>query len=527
LDGKKGDVEGMLGKRKSTVGLYIGAQKTVLARLQRIDSSHAVIDHLGVADTPSDAFGDDGIVNVPSVSKVVRDLLDEIGIKAQDITLTIPTREGVIIRSLTLPSMSKKEMREALKGEVENYAPLSSDEPVLDFHVVGQTFDGTVQKNEILLVAATKSLINSYTTAIEATSMKLSVVEPLTLAILRTITPAYDVEDENEQTISSDTPVMVVCLEENDGTVSISKGQFIRFIHSIEFGRSQLEDANAFEELANELRSSLTYYQTAFPDQKVEKVILFADGAESENISVKLSEFIDIPVVGPQLPETADEFTRTALVSNSLSAFAAIGTALYSKGEGSINLIQTRNIGIIPDIRKQMLAGGLIAGLTVFFAVSSTFGLKAITRSIHQKTTDTIRARENVSEGVALAGVETEVARLRTQIQLAKSALNSITTVQWADVLSELSMIIPKTVWLSNLSWQENSNAVVSGSALSYDSVFRFVDTLKASPYFTNPQLTFVRKSQMNNSSIIQFEIKFGVLNEKLGGQEVNLGISS
>jgi len=516
----------MLGKRKHTVGLYIGAQKTVLARLQKVGSSNAVIDHLGVADTPSDAFGEDGIVNVPSVSKVVRDLLDEIGIKSQEITLTIPTREGVIIRSLTLPSMSKKEMREALKGEVENYAPLSSDEPVLDFHVVGQTFDGSVQKNEILLVAATKGLIRSYTAAIAATNMKLSVVEPLTLSILRTITPAYEVEDENEQTVSSDAPVMVVCLEENDGTVSIAKGQFIRFIHGIEFGRAQLEDARAFGELANELRSSLTYYETTFPDQKVEKVIFFADGNEIENICLRLSEFLDIPVVGPPLPETADEFTRTALVSNSLSTFAAIGTALYSKGESSINLIPTRSIGIIPDLRQQMLVGGLVTGLTVFLAISSTFALKAITRSIHQKTTDTIRARERVSEGAALAGVESEVARLRIQIQLAKATLNAITTVQWADVLPEVKLIIPKTVWLSNLTWQENNNVVLSGSALSYDSVFRFVDTLKASPYFTNPQLTFIRKVQVNNSNAMQFEIKCGVLNEKLGGQEVNLGIS-
>jgi type IV pilus assembly protein PilM len=516
----------MLGKRKHTVGLYIGAQKTVLARLQKVGSSNAIIDHLGVVDTPSDAFGEDGIVNVPSVSKVIRDLLDEIGVKAQEVTLTIPTREGVIIRSLTLPSMSKKEMREALKGEVENYAPLSSDEPVLDFHVVGQTFDGTMQKNEILLVAATKSLIRSYVAAIEATNMKLSVVEPLTISILRTITPAYDVEDENEQPVPSNNPVMVVCLEENDGTVSIAKGQFIRFIHSIEFGRAQLEDARAFGELANELRSSLTYYQATYPDQTVEKVIFFADGNESENICVRLSEFLDIPVVGPPLPETADEFTRSALISNSLSAFAAIGTALYAKGEGSINLIPTRSMGMIPDLRQQALVSGLVAGLTVFLAISSTFALKAVTGSIHQKTTDTIRARESVSEGVALGSVESEVARLRTQIQLAKATLNAITTVQWADVLPELRMIIPKTVWLNNLSWQENNSVILSGSALSYDSVFRFVDTLKASPYFTNPQITFVRKTPINNTAIMQFEIKFGVLNEKLGGQEVNLGIS-
>jgi len=514
----------MLGKRKHTVGLYIGSQKTVLARLQKVGSNNVVIDHLGIADTPSDAFNDDGTVNVPSVSRVVRDLLDEIGIRSQEVALAIPAGQGVIIRSLTFPSMSKKEMREALKSEVENYAPLSSDEPVLDFQTIGQSFEGAGQKSEILLVAAPKGLIRSYIAGIESANQKLSVIEPLTLAILRTTVPA--IEEEGEEAKPSDNPVMTVCLEENDGTVVIARGQLVRFIHSIEFGRAQLEDARAFGELANELRSSLTYYQTTYPGQKVEKIILYADGTESENICVRLTEYLEIPVSVPPVPETSDEFTRASLVANNLSAYAAIGTAMFSKSEGTVNLIPARSIGV-GDLRQQVLAGALVTGLTIFLSISATLALKTITNSINQKTASTIATREGFSRGVTVAGVETEVVRLRTQIELAKASLNSIKTVQWVEVLPELKMIIPKTVWLSSFSWEENNNVVLSGSSLSYDFVFKFIDTLKASPYFTYPQLTFVRKTtQFGNNSVMQFEIRCGVTSEKLSGQEVNLGIS-
>ena len=512
----------MLGKRKHTVGLYIGSQKTVLARLQKVGSNNAVIDHLGIADTPPDAFNEDGTVNVPSVSRVVRDLLDEIGIRSQEIALAIPAGQGVIIRSLTLPTMSKKEMREALNSEVENYAPLSSDEPVLDFQTTGQTFEGAGQKSEILLVAAPKGLIRSYIAGIESANLKLSVIEPLALAILRTTVP---IAEEGEQTRPSDGPVMTVCLEENDGTVVIAKGQLVRFIHSIEFGRAQLEDARAFGELANELRSSLTYYQTTYPEQKVEKIILYADGTESENICVRLSEYLEMPVSVPPIPETSDEFTRASLVANNLSAYAAIGTAMFSKGEGTVNLIPTRSIEV-GDLRQQVLAGALVLGLTIFLSISATLALKAITNSINRKTASTIVTREGFSKGVTAAGVETEVVRLRTQIELAKASLNSIKTVQWGEVLPELRMIIPKTVWLNSFTWQEDNNVVLSGGSLSYDFVFKFIDTLKASPYFTSPQLTFIRKTQSGNNNAMQFEIRCGVTSEKLGGQEVNLGIS-
>jgi len=126
----------MLGKRKHTAGLYIGSQKTVLAKLQRVGLHQVIVDQIEVADTPQEVFNSDDSLNVTAVSKLIRDLISNSGIKVQEVTLSIPTRHNVIIRNLTVPSMSKREMREALRSEVENYAPLSSDEPVLDF------FDG-------------------------------------------------------------------------------------------------------------------------------------------------------------------------------------------------------------------------------------------------------------------------------------------------------------------------------------------------------------------------------------------------
>ena len=512
----------MLGKRKLTVGLYIGLQKTVLAQLHRTGSSHT-IEHLSIADTPSDAFNEDGTVNVPSVSRVVRDLLDETGIKSQEIALTIPARRGIIIRTLPLPAMSKKEMREALKSEIENYAPLATDEPVLDFQTSGTTFDATGQKTNVLLVAAPKKLVRSYTACVEAANMRLSAIEPLTLALLRTTLPTDGVV-EGEQAIPSDSSVMIVGLEENDGTVAITNGRFVNFIHSVEFGRLQLEDTTVFEELANELKTSLTFYNATYPAREVEKVILFADSAESENICAKLSEYLNIPVTVPPLPETSDESTMKTLAANNLSAYAAIGTALFTRGEGVVNLIPTRAFEV-GNVRQQVIGGALVVALVVFLSISATFAFKAITKSTKQKTTDTITERQGILRGATLGGVENEVTELRKQIDLVKTSLKSIKTIQWADVLPELGIIIPKTVWLNNFTCQEN-NLAISGVATTYDSVFMFMDTLKASSSFINPQINFIRKYQMGNTYALQFEIKCEVVSVQLDGQEVNLGTS-
>jgi len=104
--------------------------------------------------------------------------------------------------------------------------------------------------------------------------------------------------------------------------------------------------------------------------------------------------------------------------------------------------------------------------------------------------------------------------------------LNSIKVTQWVELLPELRLIIPKTVWLNSLSWQEGTDLTLSGYALAYDSVFKFIDTLKASPYFAYPQFTYVRKSNMDNKEIVQFEIRCKVIDKKLGEQEVKIGVS-
>jgi len=514
----------MLGKRKHTVGLYIGSQKTVMARLQRVGTNQFMVEHLSVADTPADAFEEEGLVNVPSFTRLIRDMMEDSDVRSQDVSLAVSTKQGVIIRSLTLPSMSKKEMKEALNSEAENYASLSSDEPILDFQVTGQTFEGAAQKLELLLVAAPKSLIRSYMASLEAASLRASAIEPLPLAILRTI--SSDVEEpEEEKTIREENSVMAVCLEEDDGIVTISRENSIRFIHGIEFGRSHLDNASVFGELAGEIRSSLAYYQTTYPEYKVDKIMLFVDSEDNETICARLSEFLDVPVTSPPLPETADESTKSALENNMLSAYAAIGTAMFTRSESTVSLVPPKGIGVI-NLKKQALAGALAMILAILLSVGATFGLKAWTRSVIHDIDGVKETRETYREGIFLSDAQNEVTQLRTQIEMAKRTLNTVSVVKWIEVLPELSNIIPKNIWLSTLSWQEKSDVVLVGQSLSYDSVFRFMDTLSDSPYFTYPELTFVRRSQIGEASFMQFEIRCSLKSQKLGGQEDKIGIS-
>ncbi|HGE70280.1 TPA: hypothetical protein ENX78_05550 [Candidatus Poribacteria bacterium] len=517
----------MLGKRKHTAGLYIGSQKTVLAKLQRVGLHQVIVDQIEVADTPQEVFNSDDSLNVTAVSKLIRDLISNSGIKVQEVTLSIPTRHNVIIRNLTVPSMSKREMREALRSEVENYAPLSSDEPVLDFLTVGQTFEENRQKAEIILSAAPKGLIRAYLAAVDNINLKISLIEPSLLSILRTIIPerSEGEEEEEDAVSSSGHSIMLVSLDDETGMVAIVRDNAIRFTYTLEFGKKHLEDTSVFEELVVNLNSSVAYYQSNYPGQVIEKIILYTDGTDCEELCAKLGESVDVPISTPILPQTSDEFAKLALKDNQLSVFSAIGSAMHTRGEDAINLLPTKGIETI-NVKKQVLAGTLVVLATVFLSIGATFGLKAITKNVNQKTSSVIMEREGINQNIGMVGAESEVAKLRIQLDQAKMALNSIKVTQWVELLPELRLIIPKTVWLNSLSWQEGTDLTLSGYALAYDSVFKFIDTLKASPYFAYPQFTYVRKSNMDNKEIVQFEIRCKVIDKKLGEQEVKIGVS-
>jgi len=208
-----------------------------------------------------------------------------------------------------------------------------------------------------------------------------------------------------------------------------------------------------------------------------------------------------------------------------LSAYAAIGTAMFTKSESTVSLVPPKGIGAV-NLKKQALVGALAMILAILLSVGATFDLKAWTKSVMQNIEVTKQTRESYREGIFLSDAQNEVAQLRMQIEMAKRTLNTISVVKWVEVLPELSNIIPKNIWLSTLSWQEKNNVVLVGQSLSYDSVFRFIDTLNDSPYFVYPELTFVRRNQIGEASFMQFEIRCSLKNQKLGGQEDKIGIS-
>lgn len=518
----------MLRKRKQVVGLYIGSRKIAVSEAQ-IDSSGALeVEHLGITDTPPDAVRDGRVVDKDAVARTIRGLLSANDIKNEDVSLVIPAGSNVITRLLTLPSMPKKEMTEALRTEVENYAVLSTDEPVLDFQVLDQKVEGVAQKTEILLVAVPRGLINSYIQAVESANLNLVAIETVPMAVLRAMEGMLKHEDERNNTGEEKEnyqPVMLVGIEEDGGTVTIASDGIVKFIHGFDIGRQQLEDGSAIMELADELSSSQSYYETTFPqDKEIGDIILFADGIDIVKVRGQLEEHLYGSISEPNIPEKASESIKSKIADQSLSAYASIGSAIHAtsgKSEDIINLIPIQKREA-PTTKKQKILLVLPVFIMLLLFAGTSFVLKMMTNSIENKLNYLQRNQGNIdSEALKeITEIESIAQKLKTQADITETAISSIKRTNWAKILREVSEMIPKSVWLNSFRWLDNKDASFNGIALSYDSVFRFRETLEASGSFGSVKLISIRSTTVADRPVFQFEIICQVRRETLERKE-------
>ena len=510
----------MLGKRKQIVGIYIGQRTIAIADVHVTAAGAMAVDKLAIAETPADAIDIDGISDVNAVSQTIQDLLVSNNIRTRQAALTISS-DSVVARLLTLPEMPRNEMLEVLKGEVENYAILTGEQPVLDFQIVDRRAEGIGQKLEMLVVAVSEPLLNSYVAAVEtATNLTLVSVEAMPTSILRTLISGQPEEETQSQ-------AMLVGIEENGGIIIGVLNGTIQFIHAIESGSTRLlEDENSLDELVDELGSSLSYCNMKFTGAaEINEITLFMDGEDSSRIRVELESRMGIQITCPQLQDTGND----QVMAHGLSAYAAIGVASRVKtggSDGSVNLLSPQGDATV-GLRKKtsILLSCLIFIMILGIGVSSL--LKAKARSIMKNALSVQQSGEIFSLQVYkdLSNIEAEAAQLKEQIAETKAVVGSVKYADWGELIQEIGGMVPRNMWLDEFSWKEEDDLSLNGFALSYDPVFEFRDTLTDSLYFDFVRLAFAKKSEIKDQLFVKFRllcgIKQGAINVMDGNKHV------
>ncbi len=150
----------------------------------------------------------------------------------------------------------------------------------------------------------------------------------------------------------------------------------------------------------------------------------------------------------------------------------------------------------------------ILAGFAVLVAILIAFTLylnarnSRLARESAQVQVEIDALRPQVAR---VQDLERSIAELREKQQLLQQ-LES-TRVPWQTVLTEISQVIPRNVWLLQLSAVQGAGITLSGRGLSYATVARFMLNLDASPVFDAVDLSTISKTKVGTRDVVQFSL--------------------
>ncbi len=148
----------MLFGKRDIIGLDIGSSAIKLAEIKETRKGYQ-LKNIGEAIIPPEAIVNKIIINSGAVVEAVSLLIGNLGIKTKDAAISI-SGHSVIIKKVSLPQMSQRELREAIPWEIEQYIPHSVNEVNYDFQILpGEGPEGNM---DVLIVAAKKDIANDY-----------------------------------------------------------------------------------------------------------------------------------------------------------------------------------------------------------------------------------------------------------------------------------------------------------------------------------------------------------------------------
>jgi type IV pilus assembly protein PilM len=321
---------------KTIVGLDIGTSSVKLVELKNINNRWRLMA-VGVSDIPRESLEAKNPEQQRSiVVDTIKKTYEKSGIKAKKVATAL-SGESVIIRYVKMPFMTEEELRKTISKEAEQHIPLSMDQVVLDFQILGEGQEDGQRKIDVLLVAAKIDLVDQHIATLKAAGLTPSIIDVDAFAVQN----AYEVNrlEANEETVAlinvGATWTTINILEGvftqftrdipvagNDFTKEIQKEFNLKFseaeelkkahgaisIEEEEFSLSSVSQKDdrvlrmsdvmtpILNKLLGEIRRSFDYYETQSRKKNVERVILCGGSAKLKNLNRFLAGKLGIPV---------------------------------------------------------------------------------------------------------------------------------------------------------------------------------------------------------------------------------------
>lgn len=315
-----------------------GARSIKVAKLHKTSEGYE-LDNYGVKLSPPDSIINGEILNPIAVADVLTEIVRDSGLRDNRAIIAI-TGQKVIIREIVLPLMEDKELLSGVMWEAPKYVPYDLDESIIDAAKVEEFEEKEGNKMmRVLLVATPKNVVNPYMEALKKSRIIPKIVDEISSANIRAFDHYLSDKEEKKEEKDDESSIINIILSigasstiltlvekknlkftrnilmgGNDITKAIAKSLNITFEEAEKLKRdteivlgpeTEEEKKNESEkiilkilnQMAKEVRKSLSYYKTQSQKVKYNKLILSGGCAKIKNIDKFLSEQLEIPLI--------------------------------------------------------------------------------------------------------------------------------------------------------------------------------------------------------------------------------------
>ena len=296
-------------KPKSYLGIDISASAIKLVELEKKEERYSLKNYaiysLKEYFKERSQKDDFKFVNLSNeeVAEVIKKAMSHAGIESYNAYFSVPVYSS-FSTVIDFPIMSEKEIASSISFEAGKYIPVPISEVVLDWSIVSSQEQKKSSKQEVLLIAVPKEIVNNYKKITNLVGLKLKSIEEETFSLSRSL-------------IGNDKiPTLLIDAGFRSINVSIVDNGYIKVTHNLEMGgikineaiakqlnlsleeaeeikiklsNNKLSDAQAFrlKEIINsvlevvlvEVKKIIDTYQSKY-NKKIEKCILTGGGFE-------------------------------------------------------------------------------------------------------------------------------------------------------------------------------------------------------------------------------------------------------
>lgn len=177
-------------KQKPIFGIDIGQSTVKVVQIARGKDQPRVIGY-GYADFNPEAIDSGIIVDPDAVKQSLQPLIQDIviGELTSDRVIASIPMAYIYSRVLELSGVEEEDLSKAVELEAQQYIPLDMDDIYLDYTLLEQADE---EKTRVFMVAAPKTIVDSYLQLFTDLDLEVYGTEPSLLAILRAVNHAFD-----------------------------------------------------------------------------------------------------------------------------------------------------------------------------------------------------------------------------------------------------------------------------------------------------------------------------------------------